>query len=74
MMQFDPKTLSAILSQDNDTLWQTIRRVAAEGGIALPPGKPSDADLDRLRQVLAGKGASDVGEAMRIFKQARGRG
>ncbi len=72
-MQFDPSMMKAILALDDNTLWQTVKAVAKSNGISLPEGQPPAAELARLRQALSGKGSADVGEALRIVKEAKQR-
>lgn len=70
-MQFDNNVMKKLLLESDDALWETIRRVATENGITLPSGQPSAADMAKLRAIMAGKGAKDVGEAMEILRRAR---
>ncbi len=70
-MQFDPNMMKAFLALDDNTLWQTVRTIAKSNGIDLPEGQPPAAELARLRQTLSGKGSADVGEALRIVKEAK---
>ena len=70
-MEFDSNVMKKLLTESDAALWETVRKVAAENGIALPAGQPSAGDMARLRAILAGKGAKDVADAMEVLRRAR---
>ena len=68
-MQFDYNMLSKLVSLPDEQLWQTIRIVASQNGIALPNGMPPASELARLRQALSSTQNPNVAEAMDIVNQ-----
>lgn len=70
-MQFDQRTLQALLALDDAALWQLICRIAAQNGITLSKTPPPSETLQALRNTVSGKGQKDIAEALRIIEQYR---
>ena len=73
-MKIDPSILKQLLSQKDDVLWQTVRTIAASGGMNLAESTPSSEEMRRLRTTLSGLGSLDSKEAERIISEWRKRG
>ena len=71
-MQFDENAMKKLLAESDETLWQTVRRVAEQNGIHLPAGRPSPGDMARLRAILSTRGPEDVSDAVEVLRRARG--
>ena len=73
-MKIDPSILKQLLSQKDDVLWQTVRTIAASGGMSLAEATPSPDEMRRLRATLSGLGSLDPKEAEKIISEWRKRG
>ena len=68
-MEIRPEVLERLLSEDDERLWETIRRIAVMNSITLPETPPSHADMEKLR-VLLRSGTLGYQDAVRILKKS----
>lgn len=69
-MEIRPEMLERLLSESDDRLWETVRRVAVMNNIALPATPPTHGDMEKLRACLK-TGTFGYDEAMRILSKHR---
>ena len=68
-MQFDYNMLQKLISLPNEQLWQTIRIIASQNGIALPSEAPPASELARLKEAMSNTKSPDIAQAMDIVNQ-----
>ena len=69
-MEIRPEILERLLSESDERLWETVRKVAVMNNIALPLTPPSHADMEKLRGCLK-SGTFGYDEAMKILSDHR---
>ena len=65
-MEIRPEVMERLLSESDERLWETVRKLAVMNNITLPLTPPSHTDMENLRAILRG-GALDYEGAMRIL-------
>ena len=69
-MEIKPEIMNRLLSEDDGTLWETIRKIAAMNNISLPDTRPSEKSMAALRTMLK-SGNLRYEEALHILEQHR---
>lgn len=74
-MEIRPEMLAKLLSENDERLWELIRRVAVMNNITLPTKAPSSEEMARLREVLKSTSLSydDAMKVLNNFKQGAGK-
>ncbi len=65
-MEIRPEMLEKLLSENDERLWELIRRVGAMNNITLPAGAPPSEEMARLRSVLK-SGSLNYEDAIRVL-------
>ena len=70
-MEIRPEMLAKLLSENDERLWEIIRRVGVMNNITLPAKAPSCEEMTRLREVLKSTTLSydDAMKVLSNFKQ-----
>ena len=66
-MQFDSNMLKALLSVSDAELWSTIYRIAKANGISISETPPPKAEMEKLREILAGAESADYKKALALI-------
>lgn len=51
-MEIRPEVLERLLKEDDERLWETIRRVAIMNNITLPATPPAKDEMNKLRTIM----------------------
>ena len=68
-MDIRPEVMERLLSESDERLWETVRKLALMNNITLPV-TPPHTDMEKLRAILR-SGALDYEGAMRILANHR---
>ena len=69
-MEIRPEILAKLLSESDERLWETIRKIAVMNNIALPLTPPSHEEMEKLRGCLK-NGTFGYDEAMQVLSEHR---
>ena len=69
-MKIDREKLAELCALDDDELWQTVRRLAAQHGFALPERTPSREEMAKMRAAVSGT-KINLGEAVKLINEYR---
>ena len=69
-MEIRPEVMERLLSESDERLWETVRKLALMNNITLSLTPPPHADMEKLRAILR-SGALDYEGAMRILANQR---
>lgn len=69
-MEIKPELMNRLLSEDDHTLWETIRRIAAMNNVALPEKCPSDKSMEAIKSMLK-SGSMRYEDAVAILERYR---
>ena len=69
-MEIRPEILERLLAEDDKSLWETVRKLAAMNNLSLPLTPPSHAEMEKLRALLR-SGAIGYEDAVRILREKK---
>ncbi len=67
-MKFDSYAIEKLLALSDDELWATLKSIASMNGISLPSSAPSNAEMQKLRNIFRGGDGMSLEKAREIVE------